>query len=428
MALDDLALEQQEWLAICENRAPLTWDLWGAGIARSVVLSPLGRQVSLHLFDKTRAFLGEEWIEKSRPHGTPFLEMLGYSPFNDLPYIHIQRGTALAYIAMLADAPGIEAVQERLRHDPRQWNAALLELETAALAMRHGWVPTCSVRSSRRRSVDVVVRHGVASFAIESTEMHLTLHHRRMSQYFDWMSEVEMALQLRHGLKLVGKIGQEHGFRCPSEAQFLAWRQALAEPVAAILSDGRRRPIIGPQGEAMYLERRTASDEPQPLLERAAIRNDLSSRLIRTLERKASQTHGLPRAWIRLNDVGGLWYFTPWSQLPLSGQLETMATLVRSSLAPHAHVQGVIISDVKVIGGSEEIVNGQQGLVALRRPLSHEPSTRRTLLITRSDPDETALSEMRALYEWYETEPTWLTWACQHMGLAPPAQWFAEEG
>lgn len=64
----------------------------------------------------------------------------------------------------------------------------------------------------------------------------------------------------------------------------------------------------------------------------------------RVLHRKAEQTRGLEKVWLRIDSLDGMWQFTPWARVALSEKLEILSHAIRTALGGYSHVAGVVIN------------------------------------------------------------------------------------
>jgi hypothetical protein len=147
-------------------------------------------------------------------------------------------------------------------------------------------------------------------------------------------------------------------------------------------------------------------------------------RLQARIRSKADQTAGGPLAWIRLDELGGLFQLTRWAQQPLNQQLHELHAALSGMLHEFPHVRGLVLSDGTDPWGAQTIeltssrARGRPfaGPLALVRQLPQGRSRRTFVLpneVRRIElPSDLELSPAR----WYAEEGTWLEWALHQLG------------
>src|SRR5207244_4117253 len=144
----------------------------------------------------------------------------------------------------------------------------------------------------------------------------------------------------------------------------------LEEAIPAVMADGVARLVVGPTGGRILVSK--GNGLPGRTLRGPGGGGDILPRIQARLSDKARAVGEFDGVWIRLDDVGALWYLTPWSRMSLMDKLISIEPWLAALLEPYPNLGGVIMSNAwawQASGLVDETERSADGGVAMRRAL-----------------------------------------------------------
>lgn len=372
------------------------------------------RQAGVWALDTLEENLGQDWlgrtIEKYR-----LLELGEMLPY----FIQLGPAHTLAYadllefalrLEILRDVPGMGKVRKVLRGIPRpdQLGHVMVQLETASLALMGGCaIDIESALAHPHRPADLVLQIAGSSVQVELAVLLPDEGFRQADRRIDRLFKLIHALEARYDVTCEGRLPEV--LSDADEQEFLVQLDRVARRVRGEGSAQR----VEVTGASIFMS--PARGVPTASLTAAFPTVDSTWRLGSLLKRKAEQTLGHRRVWLRVDVRDGLWQFTAWSQMALSGKLSMLQLHLSELLGESDHVGGVVVSSgsVHAQGAFEDEsveVGGSMGIRRLIEPLR----VRETMIIPLHEDPAPWPDMWRDLYE---QEPAGLPWCLAKLGL-----------
>lgn len=400
------------WRRFERGESDLSWSIWGAAIERTPVLTAHGREIGRWALQGLSDFFGDLWIGSClREAGQSVFMTLGWWPPVNAGILRRLFQLA-AQLRLLSHSAGFSALRDRARgsvREPRFAEHLLVQLEVAALVLRSNEEITFELDLPTGRSVDLAVG-GTDPLAIEVSVQGSEREVRQYDERYQRFVARILALLSRHNVGIVGDSGE-----LDDEPGVQLWLNEIDQAAATTSRDGQPRRMAGPSGGIVELRA-----DGSLMLEGSPLSGDQMAGLTIRIQQKAKQTTGMP-SWLRIDEIGGLWYLTPWSREPLAVKLTQLTGPVREALEPWPHVAGLALSSRlrSGIGVLDETARTGEGALALRRNL-RDGMCREIFIITNGRADRVWDVERPAA--WYEGEVDWLEWALVELGKPPVEQ------
>lgn len=380
-------------------------------------MTEVGFDVVQWATDVASTFYGDEWFARSidaRSH--PLFSMYDYPLRNPIAVVrHIERA---ARIALLPDsvgdilANGVNGIRESVSVD--EFDHLDLVLEMIGLALRDDWGINVEMPNASGRLPDINLSRSGFTYAIEVTAQGTDRNFRATERQGQLIHDLQWQVEFSYGVDCVTRVSA-----VLSDGQVAEFAEALdgagarsAEMQAPTDFDlGFASASVYPRGQ-----RPDSTSHEGPMLG-----DDLWPRFVTRLREKAEQTRGSDRAWIRIDELGGLFMLTSAYHLSLPDRLGTLIHNIAVELDDYSHVEGVIVSHgaspdwtpmTTELGVREGISNSavvDRRLPGARRRTAYVVRLRRSGLIL---PSHLVVEPER----WYADEGTWLDWALNKLG------------
>jgi hypothetical protein len=292
-----------------------------------------------------------------------------------------------------------------------------LLLETVGLATRDGWTVDVERATPSGRLPDLHLEKGSVAFSVEVSRLAMDRAMRRVSGWCHRLHMIILSVEAANNVAVGGEADEEAVTGCDLDRV----GQRLHEAAAIVRASGMAR-TVRDVGVRLTVARRDGPDAPTTFTGPPEA-SDPIRRLLARLRSKADQTAGGPPAWIRLDELGGLFQLTQWARSPLEQQLSQLHAVLIDALRESPHVRGLVLTDGSDPWGSQliELTCAARGsppfagpLALVRRlPLGR---SRRTFVIP-NDVDRIELPPDLELSpgRWYAGEGSWLEWALNQM-------------
>ncbi len=392
-----------------------TWDSWSEPIDSASFLTEAGRSVAKQAVQALRRFVGADWLERSLARGSVLFRMdlfLG----NAIPSVYLHLIDIYAHIELLKSAPGMSRLRKGLQDNPQDinWRHALLQLEVAGLAIRDGWQVEFEPRHRTKGAADLLITSGARRMLVEMVVMGTDMKHRLAGEAFEALTQVGMP----QDVSLSGDAGDiafdDADLQRSSHRWTTDWLARLRDAIPLVTADGLSRLVIGPTGGRILVSK--GYGLPGSTLRGPGGGGDILPRIQARISDKARAVGEFDGVWIRLDDVGALWYLTAWSRMSLMNKLTSIEPWLTALLQPYPNLAGVIMSNAwswQASGIVDETVRSADGSVAMRRALRLQ-HYRETLIKVRQG---RFAPDLVLLAEWYGRESSWISWALDQLNL-----------
>ncbi len=415
--------DSEAWRAIDRGERPIDWAAWFGHSEGAEYLSDAGKDVARSAAADLAVFFGERWLDKAMrptgPSGAQRIPSLGrFSPvFSMLPwpgragaYIEAVRWWASLQLLVKDNVSGIGTVRSAIRSDITvdRFLHTLVQARLAALGKYQGLHVVLEPEKDTGPG-DVLLQAGQISAFVEVFTLATGSHFTTANQFLDQCTTHLHGLEF--GKNLVYWEGELPGFL--SDARYQAWIEETTNATGECRRTRQSVEVKAPDGRKLTV--RPGKVPHGSRLVGEMVEKDQGRRLLATLKKKAAKTRDAGSAWIWAEDYGGIYPFTPFAELPLTGKIDELSDLVREVLADYPHVAGIVLSNVGrrrfplPPDESFELPTGYGFLRGL--PLDR---VRETLIIPRRLilPDQS-----RLLVRLCREEPHWLDWALAELGI-----------
>jgi hypothetical protein len=402
-----------------------TWEWWRRGITEAACLTSAGQATVLEAAGAIEDFLGPNWLDRSLSRGAPLLD-LDLFPGNKIPAVYARLLDISAHLTLLQPAKGMGRLRKMLQSNPQtiNWRHGLLQLEVAGLALREGWEVEFEPRHRTRGAADVLLADGTGrQLVVETVVMGTDLRYRLMSRALDALREIEM----RYDVSFSGNTGdidfRDSDLEGSAERWVEAWSSVLIEAAARVAASKIALPAKGPTDGQLWISPGFASR--QGTLTGPDVNSQVTSRIQARIADKARAGGDFDRLWIRLDDVGPLFYLTQWAGASLSEKLRSLEPVVTSILQPYPNVAGLILSNGwawRMPGILEERHSTGAMSIAIRRVIAIQ-CYRETFVKAR---DNQSINDVAQIGRWYSNEASWLEWALKVLKLPPLSELIRE--
>lgn len=355
--------------------------------------------------DQLDELLGQDWPE------------LAWRSFGLLPVpLEYAAGHVVAYaqilelalrLRLLRHVDGWGDVRRDLQRDRRSERAlhVSLQLETAACALRLGWPVQLEPREPAEGKPADVRFHGPAGPITAEAKALLPsasaeAHHRGLDAAIGQLT-IEAAAR---GLILGGEIDV-----VPTDDDVSAVLEWMTDATGFVRAGGAI-PAFRKAGLNLCLTR--SDDVNPPGLRGPRFNEDLLSRMLDQLQRKARQAAAAGAKWLRVDALTGLWRFTAWGRLPLRAKLDQLGQEVRAAMADgrRGQLHGVVLCSAAGLYPGDvtnERTRVDEGLLGLRQAVL--PHRARECLVISLSPDGHPEAD-----DWstlLQARASWLPWA-----------------
>jgi hypothetical protein len=216
----------------------------------------------------------------------------------------------------------------------------------------------------------------------------------------DWLFD----LHLKHDVWIGGRLGRDPDEEERLEIEDFVEREAPNARAGA-------RPRYASADISLVL---TPPGAKAPAVTGPPVREDLFTRMVRTLAAKVERMDTSGAGWLHATVLTGLWAFTPWGSGPLADKASTMSAALSEALGDRLP-RGLVLASAAGLAPddfNEETAESSTG-VSLRTRVS--PLRARESLILPFTPEGT-----RQAARWLDmarSEDVWLPWALSQKGL-----------
>jgi hypothetical protein len=337
-------------------------------------------------------------------------------PGNEIPSVYTHLIDIFAHIELLKSVAGMSKLRRSLQDNPEDinWRHALLQLELAGLALRKDWRIEFEPRHPIRGGADLALGRDGRRILLEMVAVGTDIRHRLAGEAFDAVTQ----LGLGHDVSLAGDAGaidfDETDLQGSAHRWIANWLAKLTPAAEAVTATGAAQQVTGPTGGQIWVSR--GFGLPGTKLRGPGGAGEILPTIQARLADKARAIGELEGVWIRLDDVGALWYLTPWSRLDLTNKLASIEPALRVLLEPYPSLAGIVMSNAwawKTPGMVDETERSTQGSLAMRRALRFQ-HYREVFMKAR---DERYAPDIIEFAEWYGDEPSWTSWALKTLNL-----------
>lgn len=287
-----------------------------------------------------------------------------------------------------------------------------LQLEVGALAISAGqhvrFEPP--VPGSKKNADVEITMQGGERIMVE-TQVQLPNEQTRATDDFAAATPARIKeAARRHGAVCDGSLGQ-----VLTEDETVEVLEAI-DAYARLVAAGGVAPPLRRNGAQLQV--RAQDDAPRRSLGGPPLTEDIWPMVARLLRKKAEQTLGAENVWLRVSALQGLWLLTRWATADMPTKLQTLSQNVRSALAAHPHVAGVVIGtscDMAQGKFKDETYEELHGGVAIRRLV--RPGRVREMMVIPTATDKDPATASQPWRTLYAKEPEWLEAALAHFEL-----------
>jgi hypothetical protein len=397
-------------------QVPRDWRSW-AELSEPGAVTEVGLDVVDWATEVAATFYGDEWFARNidaRSH--PLFSMYDYPLRNPIAAVrHIERA---ARIALLPDSvrdtlsSGVNGIRRSVSDD--EFDHLDLVLEVIGLALRDGWQVDSEAPSAEGRLPDLSLRRSGFTYVIEVTSQGTDRNFRATERQGHLIQNIQWQMEFAYAVDCITRIAG-----ILSDEEVAEFGEAL-EGASARTSE-TEAPIefdLGFASAGVYPrgQRPGTTSHEGPMLG-----DDLWPRFAARLRDKAEQTRGSDRAWIRIDELGGLFMLTGAYHFSLPERLGTLIQNIAVELDGYPHVQGVIVShgaspDWTPMRPEVGVGEGTSNSVVVERRLPG--GRRRTTYVIRLLQRGLILPPHLVVEpeRWYANESTWLDWALNQLG------------
>lgn len=395
---------------------PRDWHSW-ADLSESGTVTDAGLDVIRWATDVTSSFYGDEWFARNvdaRSH--PLFSMYDYPLRNLIAAVrHIERA---ARIALLPDSvrdtlsSGVNGIRQSVSAD--EFDHLDLVLEVIGLALRDGWGVDVEVPDASGRLPDLALSRSGFNYAVEVTAQGTDRNFRATERQGQILRDLQWQVEFGYAVDCVTRVSA-----ILSDGEVAEFAEALDRAGARTAELGELTEFdLGFASASAYPrgQRPGTTSHEGPMLG-----DDLWPRFATRLREKAEQTSGSDRAWIRIDELGGLFMLTSAYHLSLPDRLGTLIHNIATELADYPHLEGVIVSHGAVPDWTSAtpelgVREGISGSAVIDRRLPG--ARRRTAYVVRLRARGLILPPHLVVQpeSWYADEGSWLDWALNKLG------------
>ena len=395
---------------------PRDWRSW-AELSEPGAATEVGAEVVQWATDVVATFYGDEWFASNvDTFSHPLFSMYDYPLRNPIAVVrHIERAARIALLPDLVSetlSRGVNGIRRSVSAD--EFDHLDLILEVIGLALRDGWDVEAEAPSAGGRLPDIALRRSGFTYFIEVTTQGAERNFRATERQGQLIQNLQWQVEFAYAVD------------CNTRVSAVLSDQEVADFAEALERAAAQTAETGAQSE-FDLDFASASVYPRgqrpgtTIHEGPMLSDDLWPRFAARLRDKAEQTRGSDRAWIRIDELGGLFMLTSAYHLSLPDRLRTLIQDIVITLDDFPHVQGVIVSHgaspdwtpmTSELGVHEGISNSavvERRLPGGRRRTTYVVRLRQRGLIL---PPHLLVEPER----WYANEGTWLDWALNSLG------------
>lgn len=406
-----------------------TWQGW-AGEPDEWPVTEAGRRLVESAVAMHRDFFGDSWLtQMAEMRRHPFLSMYEWPRTGQSALVQFLTRSMRLHL-LDRSARGQLAVRARATHEVEDVHHLDLLLEVAGLALRDGWQVAIETPTRLGRKPDLQLGKRSMTYSVEVSRLGTDRNMRRVT---DWCRRLDM-IKLGVAFDSNVSIGGEADAEAVDHCNLDSLERDLVAAGAAVRADGVVRAVEG-IGVRLVVGRQEDSTSPTTFTGPLTV-SDPITRLCRRIESKGEQTAGGPPAWIRLDEVGGLFQLSPWSRQPMEQQLHDIDVALSQTIAAIPHIRGLVLSDGTDPWGAHttESTAGYRGYTALDGPIAMVRKipigrSRRTFILPNGGPRVVLPTGLDlAPQNWYDQEAGWLDWALSETGWPPLAHCLQPSG
>jgi hypothetical protein len=355
--------------------------------------------------DTLQAQLGDDWLERAGKAGD------GGFPLN----LHLLGSHTHALAEALEWAMRLEMCRRwdgsadfmrdliqnptpgRIRHSQSQ-------LAQASFAARLGWPVVLEPERMPGAPADLEIVTPSGPMVVEIRVLTPSRFGEDQRAVAEGASNWLFELHIKHGIWIGGRLGRDPEEEERLEIEDFVEREAPNARAGA-------RPRYTTTDISLVL---TPPGTKAPAVTGPPVREDLFTRMVRTLAAKVERMETSGAGWLHATVLTGLWAFTPWGSGPLADKAPTMSAALSEALGDRLPQGLVLTSAASLASGDFELETAESPAgVSLRTAVS--PLRARESLVLPFT-SEGAAQAARWL-EVARSEERWLPWALSQQDL-----------
>ncbi len=405
---------------VLQGDRPMMWSDWASLIEDSQCLTPSGQSVARWAVDTLQRTLGSDFLQRAgaAPGAHPVFSLGFWPGANDVPWVYANLFQLAAQFELLTQSRSKDwgkvkqAISSNL--EAVGWIHCLLQLELAGLGLRAGWQSRFEPKLDNGHLADVCLTREGNQLLVETVSMRMSTHEQEALAFFRTLAQQLSLLEMQYAVHISGSLGTPL-----SAEESRQWLQEIGSVARSVAQNGIIRLVSNQTGGRLEISREQPTLETTKL-EGDPVTEDGWGRLVARLNDKARQAKGAGPVWVRLEEISGLWHFTPLQGMTLQEKLGVLLPDLQKELASFPDLAGVILAPAILWAGNAapERLSARierEGGIALRSPLPGY-RVRESIIVTRAGQ---AREDARIFADWYEQEATWLDWALEQMGHPP---------
>lgn len=406
--------EDHSYNEFLQGLKPLTWDIWQKPVSKSKCLTPAGKSIILQEINFLRNLFGESWIARAWQKNSP-MTSFQYWPINDAPVTYYNLLLLSKQLQIAKGNKGFREILNALRnnYESINWYHTMMQVELAGLAIREGF-PIQFEPVILNKKADLQIDGPDQTLNFEMLSLGISDQFRLVKEYMGKISDFSGYIKITYDLHLVGYLGDDTTYITNGKPK--DWTENIdilmncIEQSAATFNPTQSYSFETPFKGILKLQN-TALLPGQSTLTGVTTSKDEWLRIQARINDKAHQTEGLANTWLRMEAVGGLFHFTPWSREPLEEKLTALTKLCRNEIEQYSHISGIVISNrIGLYAGTmedETCILATHPAYAVRRIFPYGQF--KEIYIIAKD----YLSQARAecIFKLYDRENSWLEWA-----------------
>ncbi len=394
---------------VMNGKDPFEWELWAKLVEDSEAVTPGAHSLVSDMAIGFATLLGHDFLTKCLQRGATDHPLL-YHLHNHAPWVYVYLFDVYAHFALLKQhsPKRFMKVVKNLRTDfsHKIWHHSFMQFEFAGLALRHGYDTEFEPVLNNNKNVgDLKILAPQGNIFIETVQLGTGKHFERTEEYRQRIELVLRHICFREGVQITGEL---EDILTKTE-----WVKAIELAAKEAGKNNCTVDVTHSKGGNLLI---TPSQDTYPLLSGPpTARNEWDEIKYRIEEKLEKQYASTGNVWIRLDDIGGLWYFTPWSQGTLFHKLQQIVPLLQSCIEEYTNCAGVIISNgwgVATPDLTEEVVSIDESSIGVRT-FPRTGAFRETFIVGR---DKSAHEMASTFARWYTDEPSWTNWALSQLG------------
>jgi hypothetical protein len=285
----------------------------------------------------------------------------------------------------------------RIRHSQSQ-------LLQASLAARLGWPVVLEPEKMPGAPADLEIATPSGPMVVEIRVLTPRRFGEDQRAVAEGASNWLFDLHIKHGIWIGGRLGRD-----PDEEERLEIEDFVKREAPNAKAGARPRYTSADISLALTPPGTTA-----PAVTGPPVREDLFTRMVRTLAAKVERMETLSAGWLHATVMTGLWAFTPWGGGRLADKAPTMSAALSEALGGRVP-QGLILTLAASLAPDDFKVETAESPAGVSFRTGVSPLRARESLVLPFTPEGAAQAA-----RWLEvarSEEGWLPWALSQKGL-----------